>query len=382
MKKNRLTYYYLVFLGLVALNVRVNAQEISTPATAGELALLSDCDRLIFQAREDYNRGELESIMEILQPCAEEDDLALSQRRMLYRLLAESHLYTRNYLAASEYARLLTEIDPRLQVYGVSRLATKGKKNLRATIQSSQYVDAPDLLLLIGNLRYHAFSVELFGGGGIDLYGISTDRNASGVTREGEGEWSKAQRWSFGAGAKYESYRFPFSVALRIAKQSVSFAYNENQMINGVGATLSLNESQDWISPELWLGYQFAPKTFPVKMMDFSLNAGYGADILTASSLKASNLGREDGSSWYSGDDRSLQNEIAQKVYFSIFGSIGLEYRLNRFTTFAELQYRHPFIKEYIYDIEAAPYASDVRKVNHVGLRIGVRAVMYSAFYK
>lgn len=359
----------------------LHAQEISIPSSSEHIFSEVNCDDIIFTGRELYNKGELAEIITLLEPCTHAEDLATRQRRSLYRLLAESHLYLREYPAASEYARQLAEIDPKLQVYGLSRMRTSHNK-LRTAIQSSKYVDAPDLLLLVGKIRYRAIGIELFGGYAIDIYSVKEQRYAPGVSQVDNIDWEGANRANVGIGVKYDPYRFPLSISMRLSRYVASFSYSERQVMDGRYAELTLYEKQQWITPEVWLGYQFAAKTFPIKTLDVSIRAGLGMEILTGSALQPAFLRREEGADWYSGDHSEIYNEISQKTYLSALAALTTEYRFGRQSVFAEVQYRRPFIDKYIYDIELAPYSSDVRSVYNIGLQIGVRYVFYKAFFK
>ena len=376
--------YGTVLLFLLVASMRVDAQEIWIPASAasGRDTLGFDCDNRIYQAREMYNRGKLSEVLVHLTPCANNTDLILRQRRALYRLLAESHLFLRAYPEASEYARRLAEIDPKLQVYGISRLPTAGRKDLRTAIQSSRYVDAPDLLLLVGNIRYRALGLEVFGGLSKEFFSVKEIRTAPGVTEITDQEWSRARRNAFGVGLKYDPYHFPLSVSLRLNLANVSFTFQSHQVIDGAQLVLTYVEKQNWLAPELWFGYQFAPKTFPIKNMDFSLRAGAGADILTGSILEDATLARMQEIEWYGGQERDIHDLIEQKIYPVALAAFALDYRFGRQSVFAELQYRHPFLDKYIYDLPLASYASSVRSVHGIGLQVGVRWVFYRAFYK
>jgi hypothetical protein len=367
--------------GLSLTGIGVLAQDISIPASTPFTASDPDCDNLIYAAREMYSRGELPEMIQQLEPCITNEDLVLRQRRALYRMLAEAHLYVREYPQASEYARKLVEIDPKLQVYGISRLHTR-RKGLRTAIQSSQYVDAPDLLLLVGKIRYRAWGLEVFGDAGPELLSVKSARFASGVTEVSDQSWSGAQHASVGLGFKYDPYRFPLTLTLRFRRSDVSFTYSERQVIESTPATFSFVEKQGWLSPELWFGYQFATKTFPVKNFDIALRAGMGFDILTKSVLEGALLDRVEGADWYGGQERDITDMISQKIFPAALGGIAIDYRIGRQSVFAELQYRHPFADDYLFDIPVAPYASDVRSVHRVGLQVGVRFVFYKAFFK
>lgn len=373
-----------VLLVSVVYSISGDAQEISIPPSETELVVGKeiDCDNLIYAAREMYNRGELDAILEQLTPCADEKDLILRQRRSLYRLLAESHLFLREYASASEYARLLVEIDPKLQVYGISRLPTKGRKDLRTAIQSSRYVDSPDLLLLVGNIRYRAIGFEVFGGFTKEFISVKETRLAPGVSEVTNQEWSGARRSAFGLGMKYDPYPFPFSVSLKLSLASSSSSFSANQISGGEQSTLTYMEKQKWLSPELWLGYQFAPRTFPVKTVDFTFRAGFGLDILTGATLEDATLAQGTEISWYGGQERDIKDLIDQKIYPVIAGAFAIDYRFGRQSVFGELQYRRSFMDKYVYDLPAAPYASSVRNVHGVGVQVGIRYVFYKAFYK
>lgn len=381
MESNYSILYVVLLLQFCTVHRHLDAQEISIPVSSQALISEINCEDLIYTAREMYNGGELQEIIRILEPCTFEEDLILRQRRALYRILAESHLYLREYPAASEYARQLVEIDPKLQVYGLSRMHTAHNK-LRIAMQSSQYVDAPDLLLLVSNIRYRSLGLEVFGGLSADIWNVKEERRAAGVTEITRQNWMGARQTRIGLGLKYDQYRFPLSISLRLSKGDVAFMYTEDQEIDGTQASLSFTEKQQWLSPELWFGYQFAPKTFPIKSVDISLRGGMGFDILTGSVLEGALLDRVEGTDWYGGQERNNFDLISQKIYPAALGAIALDYRIGRPCIFFELQYRHPFIDKYVYDVPLAPYASSVRSVNSIGLQVGVRFVLYKAFYK
>lgn len=350
-------------------------------ATSGVTQPMSgDCDNLVYAAREMFNRGELPGVLDMLKPCLDNTHLNLRQRRGLYRLVAETHLYLRDYPSAAQYARLLAESDPKLDVFGFSGLGSSRNK-LRAAIQS-RYVDAPDLLLLISNIRYRAIGAEVFGGIATEMLHVKEERRANGVSDVFDEKWSEARRMTFGAGIKYDPYRFPLTLSFRASKSEVAFVYRDAQEIDGVDATMTYEEKQDWVSPELWFGYQFAARTFPVKSVDISLRAGIGADILTSSMLEGALLDREDGNDWYGGQQRDITNLISQKIYPVVLGAVAIDYRIGMPSVFLEFQYRHPIMDKYVYEIPAAPYASSVRGVQSIGVQAGVRYVFYKAFYK
>lgn len=341
----------------------------------------NDCDNMIYAAREMYNHGELHEIIQLLEPCIGSEDLRIEQKRKLYRLLAETHLFLRDYENASTYARDLSEIDPKLLVFGPSRLYDTRNKLVPA-IQSSQYVDAPDLMMLIRNIRYRAIGIEVFGGMSAELLNVKEERRGNGVTDVFDEEWSEARRTAFGTGIKYDPYIFPLTMSFRVSKSDVTFNYRDAQQVDGVGATMAYQEKQDWISPEFWFGYQFATRTFPVKSIDISLRAGIAADILIGTVLEGALLDRDDGVDWYGGQERDITSLIPNKIYPALLGAVAIDYRVGTPSIFLELHYRHPLMNKYVYDISEAPYASSVRSVQSIGLQAGVRYVFYRAFYK
>lgn len=341
------------------------------------------CDRRVYEARELYDRGELNEMLALLSPCLNDNDLLLPQKRLLYRLLAEGHLYMRNYSKASEYAKALAEIDPQLKVFGVRRSHSDESRDLRTVIRTAQEFDAPDLLLLVGNIRYDALSIELSGGPATQFFDVTRERNHPQVTDVTIRDWSSVRGVQFGGGVEYQPYRLPFAIALGMRYRGIRSDYVEGRVLSdGNNAVFSATERQQWISPELWLSCHFAPRTFPVRPLDVSVRAGAGAEILMQGVLENAFLEHTGDKDWFGGQELDLDNRLDKKIFPSVMGGLRFDYRVSRQSVFAEIQYRFHMLDNYRYEIAEAFHLSDLINTHEVSLCLGLRYTFYKAFYK
>jgi len=236
---------------------------------------------------------------------------------------------------------------------------------------------------MVGDIRYNAWSAELFAGPTTRIYRLKEERLAEGVESVAERDWLDARGICLGIGVRYDPYRMPFGVALRVRYAGERFNYVEYPVLSSGGTGMfETTERQKWISPEFWLSYQFTPKTFPVKTLDVCLRLGISADILTQDVMEGAFFEHPDQADWFGGQAFDLEPLISQNVYPSVLAAAVLDYRLGRNSIFMELQYRYPFLDEYAYQIQQAFRNADQLQAHQIGVQVGLRHVLYRPFYK